>query len=258
MGEHNESKLVAEPLDEINRSGIMSNPLMAAESIQGAENSVPSSEGNSADMALERTEYLQRGEKIGALPAIINAHADCKMGLVSEQQLAVLLDKLGERLAFERQGTRFYEACVQKFESMPIPNLEIPTVEDLRHICFEERQHFELLQRAIVKLGGDATVQSPSADVAGVLSHGLLIVVSDPRTSVAQTLQAALIAELADNDGWEMLQQLAEQLGQVELARQCRLALDAETEHLESVRGWLSNIILREIDQSETDLKSAP
>jgi ABC-type phosphate/phosphonate transport system substrate-binding protein len=69
-----------------------------------------------------------------------------------------------------------------------------------------------------VKLGGDATVQTPSADVAGVISHGVSQIMSDPRTTVAQSLQAVLTAELADNDGWQMLQDLTEQLGHAELA----------------------------------------
>ena len=121
-----------------------------------------------------------------------------------------------------------------------------PEVDSLRHIRDEELEHFELLQQAIVQLGGDATVQTPSADVAGVISHGVLQVISDPRTTVAQSLQAILTAELADNDGWQMLQDLTEQLGHAELAEQCSEALEQEQEHLENVRAWLSNMILSE------------
>ena len=95
-----------------------------------------------------------------------------------------------------------------------------------------------------MQLGGDATVQTPSADVAGVISHGVLQIISDPRTTIAQSLQAILTAELADNDGWQMLQDLTEQLGHAELAEQCSEAL--EQEHLENVRAWLSNMILSE------------
>ena len=69
---------------------------------------------------------------------------------------------------------------------------------------------------------------------------------SDPRTTVAQSLQAVLTAELADNDGWQMLQDLTEQLGHAELAEQCSEALEQEQEHLENVRAWLSNMILSE------------
>jgi hypothetical protein len=55
-----------------------------------------------------------------------------------------------------------------------------------------------------------------------------------------------LTAELADNDGWEMLQQLASELGQDELEKQCEKALEQEREHLQNVRSWLANMTLDE------------
>jgi len=246
MKNHIDAELITEPLDEINRTGIMLNPEMALELIRSAEETIPSSEGNGDDIALERSEYLQKGQQIGAYPAVINGPVNGEVEELpdSDQRMAVLLDKLGERLGFERQGTRLYEAFIQKIEAMPIDDSNAPSPEDLRHIYDEEREHFELLQREIVKLGGDATVQTPAADVAGVLSLGALQIVSDPRTTIAQTLQAALTAELCDNDGWQMLKDLAEQLGQTELAEQCAAAFEKEQEHLENVRTWLSHMVL--------------
>jgi hypothetical protein len=167
---------------------------------------------------------------------------------VSEQSeaVAVLLDKLGERLAFERQGTRLYEAFLQKFESLAVEGENGPTTADLRRICDEEFDHLHLLQQAIAKLGGDGTVQTPSANIAGVLSKGAVEVVTDPRTTIAQSLQAILTAELADNDGWQMLNQLAAQLGLEELEEQSSKAFAAEQEHLEKVREWLLAMTLDE------------
>ena len=118
--------------------------------------------------------------------------------------------------------------------------------EDLRHICDEELEHFKLLQKVISGIGGDATVQTPSADIAGVLSHGVLQIVSDPRTTIPQTLQAMLTAELADNDGWQMLKELARELGNSTLEKQCEKAFQEEQEHLENVRTWLSETTLSE------------
>lgn len=232
----------------INRTGIMVNPEMAAELIQGAKETAPSSEGDGENMRAERAEYLQEGAPIGSPPTLVSDTEmdNTEKSLPADNRMAVLLDKLGERLAFERQGTRLYEAFVQKVESIPVDEPNAPEVENLRHICGEELEHFELLQQAIVKLGGDATVETPSADIAGVLSHGVLQVVSDPRTTIAQTLQAILTAELADNDGWQMLQYLTEQLGYDDLAKQCAEALQQEQEHLQSVRTWLSNMTLTE------------
>lgn len=204
----------------LNRTGIMLNPELGAELLQGAKETVPSSDGDGEDMRLERAEYLQEGTPIGSYPTLVNEQEaeNAEESAPEDKGMAILLDKLGERLAFERQGTRLYEAFIQKVEGLPIADGIAPEVDSLRHIRDEELEHFELLQQAIVQLGGDATVQTPSADVAGVISHGVLQIISDPRTTIAQSLQAILTAELADNDGWQMLQDLTEQLGHAELA----------------------------------------
>jgi hypothetical protein len=230
----------------VNRTGIMLNPELGAELVQSARETVPSSEGDSEEMEAERAEYAQEGLPIGSYPSPVNGSALERSEDSPGDRMAILLDKLGERLAFERQGTRLYEAFIQKMEAMPIADSEGPSADDLRHICEEELEHFKLLQQAIVELGGDATVQTPSADVAGVLAHGAMQIMSDPRTTIAQALQAALTAELADNDGWKMLQDLSEQLGYTDLAEQCAKAYEEEQEHLENVRAWLSKMVLSE------------
>jgi hypothetical protein len=161
-------------------------------------------------------------------------------------RMSVLLDKLGERLAFERQGTRLYQGFLQKLEQAQTEHDGGPSPEDLRHICDEELEHFVMLQKAIIAIGGDATVQTPSADVAGVLSHGILQIVSDPRTTIPQTLQAVLNAERADNDGWQMLKGLAANLGFSDLEKKCEKAFQEEQEHLENVRAWLTEMTLTE------------
>jgi rubrerythrin len=162
-------------------------------------------------------------------------------------------------LAFERQGTRLYQAVLQKCEAMNVEDSAGPSIEDLQHICDEELEHFKLLQKAITKLGGDATVQTPGADVAGVLSMAMVQVVSDPRTTIPQMLQALLTAELADNDGWQLLQDLAAEIGADDLEEQCRQCFDEEQEHLEKVRAWLLSMTLdqatagRQMEDEETD-----
>jgi rubrerythrin len=242
-----------------NRSGIMTNPELSIEMIEGAKQTKPSSQGDSTELASVRAEYIEAAVPIGSPPVMVEVSENGE-NVGQFDGLAVLLDKLGERLAFERQGTRLYEAFLQKCESLTLEDASGPSTEELRHICQEELEHFHLLQNAITALGGDATVQTPSADVAGVLSHGVLQVVSDPRTTIPQTLQAMLTAELVDNDGWQMLQDLAAELGQDDLEEQCRKAFEEEQEHLEKVREWLTSMTMDEasgsmegLDASELD-----
>jgi hypothetical protein len=242
MAAHESEPITMEEIEEsmFNRTGIMINPEMSAEMIQGAKAMQPSP-GDISDLAAERLDYISEGIPIGSYPPMTDGKKETEDG-----KLAVLLDKLGERLAFERQGTRLYQTFIQKLEAMPDEDENGPTPDELRHICDEELEHFKLLQKAIADLGGDATVQTPAADVAGVLSHGAVKVVGDPRTTIAQSLQALLVAELADNDGWHMLQQLAGELGHNELEKQCERALEQEQEHLANVRSWVTAMTMGE------------
>lgn len=233
----------------INRTGIMVNPDLSAELIQGAQEAATGfADGDEG--RIQRSEYVSEAPPLGSNPGVVESPAsdeDDETKAASEQAMAVLLDKLSERLAFERQGTRLYEAFIQKVESLPIEDGEGPDLDELRQICDEELEHFKMLQQTIVELGGDATAQSPSADVAGVLSHGAMQIMADPRTTVGQALQAALTAELTDNDGWELLRVLAEQLGQDALAEQAAQALEQEQEHLDSMRAWIAHRTMAEL-----------
>jgi len=49
-----------------------------------------------------------------------------------------------------------------------------------------------------------------------------------------------MVAELADNEGWEMLIGLTRSFGQDELAERFERALEEEQTHLVSVRRWLT------------------
>jgi bacterioferritin (cytochrome b1) len=96
-----------------------------------------------------------------------------------------------------------------------------------------------LVKEALEALGGDPTAETPCADLKGVESSGILKVVTDPRTTLTQCLEAMLTAELADNDGWKILIAMAEAMGQEDLASRFTEALASEDHHLQSMRTWL-------------------
>ena len=224
-----------------NRTGMQTSPELAEELIEGATNATPSSEGSAEDIAESRGEYIAEGFPIGSLPTMPVSEE----GEADEEEVgtAVLLDKLSERLAFERMGTRLYEALLNKCEMLgeEVPG---PTLEEIQKIGREELEHFLLLNETIAEIGGDPTVQSPSADVAAVASLGIMQVLTDPRSSMAQCLQVILTAELTDNAGWELLINLADNLGYTDMTTQFQTALEHEEEHAEKVRTWLSECVL--------------
>lgn len=228
-----------------NRTGIQTSPELAEEAIEGATNAAPSSEGGPENIAEFRGEYIAEGFPIGSMPAMPASQE----GEADEEDigLAVLLDKLSERLAFERMGTRLYEALLNKCEVLGEPSPG-PTLEQIEEIGRDELEHFLLLNDTIAGLGGDPTVQSPCADIAAVSSMGIMQVLTDPRSSIPQCLQALLTAELTDNAGWELLIKLSDNLGYADMKTEFESALAAEERHLLNVRTWLSESVLDEAE----------
>lgn len=230
-----------------NRTGVVTAPLMAPKMAEGAAAATPSSEGGPGAIALRRAEYIREGFPLGSLPpppvsleGVVEGAAQV-VGMTTG--VAMLTDKLSERLAFERSGVRLYDALIGKCEALGGAEPG-PTPAQLREIREDEHRHFLLVNRAITTLGGDPTVMSPCADTVMVSSLGLIQVLTDPRTNMAQCLQAILTAELTDNAGWELLITLAEEVGHEELVDEFSAALASEASHVTRVRGWLEAQVL--------------
>jgi len=225
----------------MNRTGISTSPIDAKATIEGAQDCIsPSLQTGEAVLTEARSEYTLEAPGLGSLPPpmTLKGAAHAILDRIKGDRLTVLLDKLGERLAFERSGTRLYEAFLQKLEAAgPLPTG--PTVEEARQIHDEEHEHMFVVAQAIASLGGDPTAVTPCADVIAVASMGLVQVMSDPRTNILQGLDVLLTAELVDNDGWMLLASLADEMGHDELAENARKALRAEERHLAQVRAWL-------------------
>jgi rubrerythrin len=223
-----------------NRTGIALSPIDSQLAIQGAEQALPSAQGDDTAIAETRTEYASGGASIGSMPppVTIKGIAEGLVGAVKGKNANVFLDKLGERLAFERTGTRLYEALLSKFDaSDPLPGG--PNRKDLERIHDDEARHFAMLREVMIKMGGDPTAVTPSADVAAVSSLGLLQVMGDPRMNLKQSLEAILIAELVDTDAWDSLIELARSEADPSIVDRFQEALAEEQLHLANVRRWV-------------------
>jgi rubrerythrin len=224
-----------------NRTGIAMAPERSQEMLTGMEEFPPNSQGSALDIAQVRIAYAQEAEPMGSIPmpAGLKGKVQTAVKAVMGEQPTLFMDKLGERLAFERTGTRLYEALISKHEAFG-SFAGGPSKADLEHICEEEYRHFTMLQAAIEQLGGDPTAVTPAANLSATASQGIPKVIVDPRTTLLQSLEAALIAELSDNACWETLVELAQQAGENDLAQQFEQALADEQDHLRKVRTWLA------------------
>lgn len=210
-----------EMIGEGNRTGVKTSMELARDMLAGIKEFKPFPMSQAVTARECRQQYIDEAEPLGTVPSI-------------------LFDKLSERLAFERGGVRLYDALITKCES----NLPPDTIELFEKIRFEEADHLSLVEETIVSLGGDPTLQSPCADVVGVSTMGLIQVLNDPRTTVAQCLQAILIAELTDNAGWEMLIPLLEEAQQTQNIELFVQAKSHEEEHLRIVKEILEQLTL--------------
>jgi ferritin-like protein len=224
-----------------NRTGIVAAGTLAEEMVQATQEFPPSSPGDAQAIAEVRIAYAQEGEGPGETPpaSSLKNTAKAAVAAATGSQPSLLMDKLGERLAFEHAGARLYEALISKYRAYG--SFEGgPSGDDLLHILTEEYEHAELVAQAIQSMGGDPTTLTPAANLAANISAGLPQVLSDPRTNLLQSLEAIIVAELADNECWTALAQLAEQDGHDQLTAKCVEALGHERQHLRNVRTWIA------------------
>jgi hypothetical protein len=214
-------------LIRMNRTGASANPVHARAAAEATALTVPSSDSDDVSLDDLRREAAALAEPVGSPPP------------ATGNAMALLLDKLGDRLVFERSGTRLYEALLTKAATAgTFPGG--PSEDDLLRIRGEEAAHADLVAQAIVDLGGDPTVLTPCANLSVVANQGLIQVATDPRTTLGECLQAILIAELTDNDAWDTLITVAGLADEEDLAGRLAVARAEEAEHLAEVRAWIA------------------
>ena len=238
-----------------NRTGIDMSPMQSKEMLSGAEEFTAVEQERQAmepelvypGIVAIDTQYIRESDPVGSVPMPGTLKGALKSGLkkAGGHNPEVFLNKLGERLAYERSGVRMYEAVITKCEAADDAHPAGPvTAEELRHIRDEEAEHFVLLKEAMQQLGADPTAQTPDADVSGVAGMGMMQVLNDPRTNMSQCLEVLLTLELADNAAWELLISLAQELGMDELVEQFQEALTQEEEHVLRVRSWYEEMVM--------------
>jgi rubrerythrin len=230
----------------MNRTGLGMAPHMSPEMLDQQDDAFKAFAQAIDDPMPEQTyedikqDYIRESGVIGTLPPPPTVKGVVMSGFqkITLRHPEVLIDKLGERMAFERTGARLYEAFILKCETA----LPEPSIGFLREIHADELRHFTMLKEVLEELGADPTAVTPCANVAGVASAGLLQVVNDPRTSVPQAALAILTAELVDNDGWGMLIELTDKAGLDQITARFHQAKEAEERHLDTIRLWLSEM----------------
>src|SRR5579884_880098 len=114
-----------------------------------------------------------------------------------------VIDLLTERMNFERDGVRLYDAILAKLQASGDSEFR-PIIDQLREQRDQEHQHEEMLEDMVRKLGGDAHGQTEMSRLSKTESSGLERVILDPNSRVEHLLHALLAIELVDNASWEL------------------------------------------------------
>lgn len=228
-----------------NRTGIATSPIDSRRTIEAAEQATPDGRLDGRALEAERVLWARSADPVGTVPppGTLRGLAKTALEMLRGHKPTVLIDKLGERLAYERTGTRLYDALLAKLEAANVHEGG-PTRAELLKIRDDEHRHMLLVRDAIEQLGADPTAMTPGADIVGVAGLGWVQVLGDPRTTLAQCLDVMLIAEHGDVAGWELLTELAASLGLDDLAAEFRAAGVVEEEHAAKVRTWLARSVL--------------
>lgn len=229
----------------LNRTGIATSPIDSKRMVAAAEQAGTVGPHNGKALETERVLWARSADPIGSVPppGTIKGIALTLLERLQGHHPTVFIDKLGERLAYERSGTRLYEALIAKFEAANVHEGG-PTRAELEAIRDQEHEHMLLVVDVIQQLGADPTAMTPSADVIGVAGLGWVQVLTDPRTTLTQCLDVMLIVERGDVEGWTVLTELAEQLGLDDVADRFRAANGIEQIHAMKVRTWVSTAVL--------------
>ena len=150
-----------------------------------------------------------------------------------------LIDKLCERLAVEIGGVEIYQAILSRLPG------DDELTRRLRRFQAEEARHRDLLSGYLDRLGVSDR-ETPSARLARLEAHAFLKLIDEAETP-AQLLDVLLTVELMDETAWELLINLARDLGDEAMLSQFADCLRHEKEHLMKVRGAVAERLRAEL-----------
>jgi len=224
----------------MNRTGMQTSPLASKDMLTGSAEGKPTSAGTAAAVQAWRADFAREAQPVGTVPppGTVKGMAKSAMQAIKGDKVSVFVDKLGQRLGAARMSARLYETALMKFEVHGTWEGG-PTREALLQHRVDALTNLARVRSAIETLGADPTAMTPAANLAALTSLGIPGVVSDPRTSLRESLDGILASCLFDEAGWELTVDIAHELGHKQLAGTFELSLAASHQHVLRLKEWL-------------------
>ena len=170
---------------------------------------------------------------------------------------AKVLDLLIARLQYERSGVKLYDSILAKIAAQQDPDAQ-RMVETLQEHRNEEKEHEEWLEECVRQMGGDAHGTSDMAELESRESKGIEEILLDGDNDIVHIFHALLAAELADNAGWDLLVQIADEAGDRDAKKQFKKRLHEEEEHLLFVRRVMERLARRVVLGESVEMPTSP
>jgi bacterioferritin (cytochrome b1) len=168
-----------------------------------------------------------------------------------------VIDYLTERLTFERVGVKLYDSIIAKMQKSGDAQIK-KMLDPMREHRDQEKEHEEWLEQQIRSLGGDAHGKTTMAKLVERESAGIENVVLNGDPEIPHLFHALYTAELADNAGWDLLVQLAEEADDLEAKRAFKKRLHEEEEHLIFMRRAVERFARREVLGQPASMPTSP
>jgi rubrerythrin len=175
------------------------------------------------------------------------------MTKVAETNKDKMIDLLNERLTFERAAVKLYDSILTKMQASGDPNV-MRMFNEMKRNRDEEKEHEEWLEERIRALGGDAHSETEMSRLVQTESSGIEKIVLNGDNDITHVFHALLNAELADNAGWDLLAQLAGEIGDRQLKRAFKKRLHQEEDHLIFVRRVVERLTYAKVTGEKTEL----
>jgi len=233
-----------------NRTGAQTSPLAlrSMQSYADEQAALPlPADGAARGIAAVRLAHAREAGEVGSvpMPGAITAAFTVVAAHLEGDAPELLVDKLGERLAWARSSVRLYQALMDKMAALAATAPAQPLqAAELRPLRDEALEHMHIAASALDSLGADSSALTPSAAISALVTNGVMQVLTDPRTTLHQCLEAILTVELADESSWELLMRLAETAGQEELLRHFHRAFRHDHAHVQKLKHWRDLLVL--------------
>ena len=179
------------------------------------------------------------------------------MEKLAEKNRDKVIDVLTERLTFERAGVKLYDRIVEKMRASGDKQMNKMLDQMIEHRD-QEKEHEEWLEEQIRALGGDAHGETKHSRLVQTESQGIEKVILQENAELPDMFHALLVAELADNAGWDLLVQLADEADDSKAKRAFKKRLHEEEEHLIFVRRAVEKLSIREVLEEPASMPTAP